>query len=192
MIYPLNHNELTDSPNVDGLIILMGDFNDSYTALGNQTLRRLNYALTLARKKTIKNFLCVGGSRPNNNIYGATLMKQYLISQGIDKNNILTETQSYDSQTNWQNASSMITQQGWQTVYLVSTPLHFQRFKTIIEQNPINTEVILQPISYKTAKPEITYWELWLNVHYNWAANISLFLPESFRTRLLMFIRPQQ
>ncbi|MBU2709643.1 YdcF family protein [Zooshikella harenae] len=192
VLYPFNHNELTDSPNADALIILMGDFNNNYTALGKQTLRRLNYALTLARKKAIKNFLCVGGSRPTNNIYGAILMKQYLASQGIDEDNILAETHSYDSQTNWQNAKSIITQQGWKTVFLVSTPLHLQRFKTIIEQDPINTEVILQPISYQTAKPDVTYWELWLNVHYNWAANFSLLLPQSFRTQLLMFIRPQQ
>lgn len=189
--YQFSHNDTVDSSSADALIILMGDFNNNYTALGNQTLRRLNHALSLARQYNINTFLCVGGSRPTNNVYGANLMKQYLVNQAIDDDNILTETHSYDSQTNWQNAKSIITQQGWQTVFLVSTPLHLQRFKQIIADHPIDTKVKFKAISYKTTSPKVTYWELWQNVHYNWAANISTLLPQSLRAQLLMLIRPQ-
>ncbi|MCX4028065.1 YdcF family protein [Endozoicomonas sp. SM1973] len=191
LTYVNNHFTQKAAPFADATIILMGNFNSTYTALGNKTLRRLNHALQLYKQGFTATFLCVGGSRPDKGVYGAELMKQYLISQGVATSAILIEKNSFDTQTNWKNAKQVIANQKWKSVQVISTALHLYRLKGIIEQYPSPLNITYLPISLSQPNPAASYFELWFNVHYDWAAHLSYLLPQATYSWLIKVIRSQ-
>lgn len=175
----------------EAAIIFMGDFNFSYTALGKQTLRRLNFALDLQQAGTVTKFLCVGGSRPGKNIYGAELMKKYLQQHGVPENNIFSETQSFDSKSNWSQTLKIIEEKRWHSVCLISSPLHLKRLQTITIAPGKELAIFPKPFSYSAAKPKITRLELWRHIHHEWIAYFLYTLPEPVYNQIVGLLRPQ-
>ncbi len=180
-----------NSEHFEAAVIFMGDFNNNYTGLGQETLRRLNFAIDLNKSKIVENLLCVGGSRPTKNVYGAKLMKKYLEQNGVPIENVFVEIQSFDSKSNWFNALKSIEEQGWRSIALISSSIHLQRLKKKII-NPIkHIKVSSTPFSYSIAEPRITFLELWRGIHHEWVAYFVYSLPEPLYKKILKILRPQ-
>ncbi len=189
--YILSTKKDMNGENFEVAIIFMGDFNSSYTALGKQTLRRVNFALNLYKSGTVSSLLCVGGSRPRQNLYGAELMKKYLLQNGVAEEYIFTETQSFDSKSNWSNSLKIIEKQKRRSICLISSPLHLHRLNKIISNPTKHLKIFPLPFSYTAAKPKITSVELWKYIHHEWIAYFLYALPEPVYSLILAVLRPQ-
>ncbi len=173
------------------VVILMGDFNHDYSALGSETLKRLNFALSLRDKLYIENYLCVGGSRPTENIFGAELMKDYLQKNGVPAKQIYSDGRSFDTKGNWQDALKLIEQKNWKTVGMISSAFHLYRAKQFIIKPSKNVNISFIPFPYITSYPKTTLLDLWRSIHYEWVAYILYALPASIYNSVLLLDRPQ-
>ncbi|MDE1463077.1 YdcF family protein [Spartinivicinus poritis] len=119
-------------------------------------------------------------------------MQQYLISHGVPASAIFIEQHSFDTQTNWENAKKIIANQQWKKVQVISTALHLHRLKGIISHNhPSQTIITYSPIPQTQSDPNTSYFELWYNAHYDWAAYLSYLLPQTVYNWLIKAIRNQ-
>ena len=173
-------------------VVLIHDFDQETGAPGPETQRRLNYVLRLYQDEKIEYVLCVGGARPRFDVFGSVLMRQFLIQAGIPKGRVFSEKKSFDSKTNWYMAYKIVKNYGWRTIMVVSSPFHLYRFRQIIKDGPKNhLKVFFAPYSLKNAHPPITYLDIWRQVHYEWLAHLSKFLPEAIYRRLIRHSRGQ-
>jgi len=175
----------------DVVLILMGDFNEDFSDLGEETKRRLNFAVSLKDKYPIGTFLCLGGSRPRSNIIGAELMKGYPERHGVSSSNVLADGKSFDTFGNWKDARKRIEDNHWQHVGIISSGFHLFRMKKYILDTPDHFELSLLPFSYQNASPRISIFELWKSVHYEWITYTIYFLPKPFYDSIVSLIRPQ-
>lgn len=176
----------------DAVVILMGDFSEEYTALGPQTLRRLNFALSLKDEVQIEHFLCVGGSRPVSKVVGSELMKAYLHEHGIPDDKLYSEGESFDTRGNWSDATIVIQENKWKSVGVISSAFHLYRFYTHVADTENNFRISLLPYSYMSSNPETTLFDLWLSIHYEWVTYLLYALPEPIYNLAVSLIRPQQ
>jgi len=178
---------LINNYNVDAAIVLFGGFSKN-DGINNETMRRLNYAIQLYQKNRIKYILCVGGARPSKNLYGAELMKEFVIQHGVPKNEVFSERKSYDTITNLQEAVNMMTRYNWNSAFLISSPLHLFRIKNIFE---IPAEFDIKFLPYdNTIKPDINLGEILIQTHYEYVAFIFvIILPDSMYNSIVKFLR---
>lgn len=174
------------------VVILFADFNKDYSGLGPETFRRLNFGLSLMDEIQIENFLCVGGSRPTHNIYGAKLMKDYLQRSGVPPERVYADGRSFDTKGNWDDALKAIEQNNWKTAGVISSAFHLYRAKQFIITPMQNVEVSLIPFEYKNSMPKTTLYDMWVSVHYEWVTFILYALPESVYNSVLTLFRPQE
>lgn len=191
-VYILNKtNNFKKQTNVQVVVILMGDFNKDYTQIGSETLRRLNFGLSLFNDFHSKNYLCVGGSRPNSNIYGAELMKDYLQRNGVPAGQIYTDGRSFDTKGNWDDALNMVEKKQWKSVAVISSAFHLYRARKYIIDSNKKVRVTFIPYRYESSNPETNLLDLWFSVHYEWVTYLLYALPAHVYDSVLLFIRPQ-
>ena len=172
-------------------IVFMNDFNPGRTGLGLETRRRVNHAAFLFKRGQIQHILCVGGFRRNKNLYGAEIMKEMLVEQGIPGVAIMADRESYDSQTNWEVARDTIKSNQWRSIVIISSPLHVYRLKKFIRQKPLKyVQVYYSPYFYKYCYPRITPIDIWGQIHYEWLAFMAKnFIPESMYQEFIQRMR---
>lgn len=178
-------------------VLFMGSFNKSYTGLGKDTLRRIHHGTDLYKGRLIDTILCVGGTRPNIQVFGSIIMKDRLIDQGVPSEKILAETKSYDSVTNWQMAAQLIKRNRWKTVVIISSPLHVYRLRKIISQKPMSgLRIFYSPYPYQAYQEgllKLSLFEMWRQVQHEWIAYLTTtVLPDSVYRSILRLIRLQR
>ncbi|WP_163336076.1 YdcF family protein [Desulfopila sp. IMCC35008] len=181
--------KLTD---LHAVVILMGDFTNNYKGLGPETLKRLNFALSLHNDLSIDNYLCVGGSRPTENIVGADLMKEYLVQKGISPVHVYADGNSFDTRGNWADALQLIEQKNWKTIGVISSAFHLYRFKEYIAPTNEEIQVSLIPFPYDRSTPKTTLANLWISIHYEWLTYALYAMPEPVYDMIVSLLRPQQ
>ncbi|MCK5013977.1 MAG: YdcF family protein [Candidatus Omnitrophica bacterium] len=179
-------------PKASMAVVLSHDFNKETGELGSETLRRLNYVLDLYREGTVDYILCVGGAKPRFNFFGSELMRQFLIDKGVLEGTVFSEKKSFDSKTNWHMAYETAKNLGWDKFIVVSSPFHLHRFRAIIRDAPErHLEVFYSPYSLKYSRPSITYFNIWMQVHYESLAYFFQLLPAKMYNALVYHTRGQ-
>ncbi len=175
----------------DVVVVLMGDFNEDYSDLGEETRRRLNFAVSLLDRYRVNAFLCLGGSRPRSHIIGADLMKSYLEAQGIPPQRVLADGKSFDTFGNWRDAVARIEDNRWRNVGIISSAFHLYRLERYIIDHREGLNISLLPFSYRNTAPRISLLELWESVHYEWITAIVYSLPRPVYEWIVSLLRPQ-
>lgn len=187
-------NRLSHSPSpdkLDTLVILFADFTDDYKELGEESIKRLNYAISSSSQYRSASFLCVGGSRPDYKVKGAELMKNYLMDHGIAGDKVFADGNSYDTRTNWSDARRLIKEKNWHSVGIVSSAFHLYRFNNHIIGGDEEFNSFLLPHPLFHTSPQTSFVELWEAVQYEWAAYTAYLLPDAMYKKILSLIRPQ-
>lgn len=173
-------------------IVLIHDFNNETGELGPETLRRLDHVHNLYQEGMVNYILCVGGARPRFKVFGSELMRRFLIDEGVPAGRVFLEKKSFDSKTNWYMAYKTVKSHGWDKMIAVSSPFHLHRFRQIIRDEPRkHLKVFFSPYSLKHVQPSINYFDIWMQVHYEWLAHFSQLLPEKTYNRLIHDMRGQ-
>ena len=140
----------------------------------------------------VNHILCVGGARPRFNVFGSESMRQFLIDEGIPAERVFLEKKSFDSRTNWHMAYKTVKSHGWDKLIVVSSPFHLHRFRQIIRDEPKkDLKVFFSPYSLKYSQPLITYFDIWMQVHYECLAHFSQLLPEKTYNKMIKQMRGQ-
>lgn len=88
---------------------------------------RLNHGISLYQQGLVDKIIVTGGQAEGNEQSDAYRAKQYVMSQGIPEEDILTEDKSTITQENLENAKVLMDEAGYQTAVIVSDPLHMKR-----------------------------------------------------------------
>jgi len=185
---------LSDAPTpekLDAIVILFADFTTDYTALGEESIKRLNHGAEMSKQYNSVPLLCIGGSRPDYRVKGAELMQQYLVGHGVDAELVFANGNSYDTRTNWRDATDLIKEKHWHSVGVVSSAMHLYRFKNFIIGDNQEISLFLLPHPIFQTNPHTSIFELWESVNYEWAAYAAYLLPDMLYEKLLTLIRPQ-
>ncbi len=115
-------------------------FRDSgmLQGVGAETYQAITTAANLYRAGVVKNIICVGGWRKQNNPHGSRNMKEILLIQGIPNTCVFSDSLSYDSITNWREARNIIKRIGWRRILLISSPIHEYRLFCIASKDTIS------------------------------------------------------
>lgn len=181
-------NFLSKQPSLmdaDLMVVFQRNIDWETRTLGTGTRRRLDHAIELYNQNNIDWILCVGGSRPQIQLYGAQLMKNYLVENNLAADKILYDSLSYDTETNWAEAIKVIEHYAFDKVVAVSSPLHVYRIAKIINRD----NVFYSAYNY-TFQSISDYWFVCYSIHYEWAAFIvSSIIPAKLYHRILVWLR---
>lgn len=169
-------------------IVLFSDFEAG--SLGPETLRRVAFAARMFKKGAFDHILCAGGARPGRNLYGSELMKEWFLASGIPPESVFLERTSNDTRSNLEEAFNIVHEIGWQTTWVISSPLHIFRVKEITGNVEEPLSVLLAAYSYKGCRPNIDKTTLWWQTHYEWATYLlEKILPDRSYQKLIDLLR---
>jgi uncharacterized SAM-binding protein YcdF (DUF218 family) len=163
-------NEQPTNFRADVGVIFFGDYleHEKYIELGPDSRNRADEAIRLFRMGRIENLICVGGYDTRNWSGKPHLLFNYLIKNGIPKENITYDSLSFNTITNWREAKKIIKRKGYETAVAISSPLHIYRIAVTIEQE--KTLYAAYPYIPDDLRE---YRLLYQNIHREW---LSLFL----------------
>lgn len=151
----------------DAGIVFFGDYNDHLNSLGSDSKKRAYRAIELYRIKAISKVVCVGGyyyrfwkGKPH-------MMKKFLIENQVSPNDIIYDSTSYNTFTNWQEALKIINHCQFDTVIAVSSPLHIFRISSMIDRP--HTCFATYSFHLQTLDD---YWVLYRNIHHEFLSQI--------------------
>lgn len=158
----------------DAGIIFFGDYKkdkNDYIHLGSESKNRANQAIHLFNSGQIKNIICTGGyyyevwqGQPN-------LMYEYLVKNGIPENRISYDSLSFNTITNWEEAEKIIRKKHFESIVVISAPLHIYRISDIIDFDSVYFSSYLYELNSFS-----DYFELFNDVHHEWRSNTLTFL----------------
>lgn len=88
---------------------------------------RINHAVVLYQKHLVKKIITTGGYGKGNSVSDAYNAKIYAETQGVPRQDILTEDQSTVTLENLLNAKNIMNSYHYNTAIIVSDPLHMKR-----------------------------------------------------------------
>ncbi len=148
-----------------------------------ETIRRLNYAVTLLNSNKKASILCSGGGRKG--VSGAEIMAKYLISRNIDKTKILIESQSYDTISNIDNSLNLLAKKHLRNIAFVSSPWHLYRISKILTRLDMSSwKISLLPYSIENTRPKLNPFEFYRQLQYEVVSNLLSILPQSMYSSL--------
>ena len=125
---------------------------------------RINHGITLYHEGYVDQLIVTGGSPDDSEKTEAAVAKEYLVSQGIPAEDILTEDQSSITQENLENAKVIMDG-------IVSDPLHMKRAMLLAEDAGITAYSSPTPttryISMRTKIPFLVR-ETFYYIGYQW------------------------
>ncbi len=137
--------------------------------LSQETIRRLNQAVFLMRQGYAENILCVGGNRPSWPVSGAEIMRRWLMHTGLPAGKIFAGPGSFDTMTNIQAATEVARNRGWNSLCLVSSPVHLLRIRHLLQEKS-GLHVCYSPYLQSSVCPPKDMWEIAIQVHHEWMA----------------------
>ncbi|RMG39141.1 MAG: YdcF family protein [Candidatus Dadabacteria bacterium] len=170
---------------VDAAFVFFNGFGSS-NGLSEFTNRNIEHAAMLFRGKKIRNIVCLGGARPQRRLYGAELMKQVLINNGIPAEKVFSERESYDSLTNFSAGIEIAGKNQWRTIVLISQYLHLYRLAYIAERSDFT--FYMDPPTMRWI--EMGPLKVVLAVHHEWLGwAAAMLLPEKLYLSILHWSR---
>lgn len=127
--------------------------------------------------------ICVGGSRPSRNFFGAEEMAADLKKRGVVTADVLTERTSFDTVGNAAAARGLSANS--KTLILVTDALHLFRIERFKASLFPSTTLIAYPTAGDVG-PATAWWR----VHYEMVAYGSELVPDAWRIALLRIVRP--
>jgi len=88
---------------------------------------RINHGITLYKRNDIQRLIFTGGKGDSSEPAEAIVAKRYAIAQGVDAEDILTETKSRTTRQNLYYASQVAATHQLRRILIVSDPLHMKR-----------------------------------------------------------------
>ena len=171
----------------DAIVVLFHDYGHYYS-MGNESLRRVHYGIKLFKEGYAPHMIFAGGSRPSHNIYGSKLMAHYVQECGVPPDRIHYEVKSNDSTSNWEESYKILKEYQWNSVLLVSSPLHLQRVRTLINHH--GSTIYYVPVPQEGCDPPLTFFDHWISLHYNGTSYLSYcLLPPSMYRNLINMLR---
>jgi uncharacterized SAM-binding protein YcdF (DUF218 family) len=166
----------------DAGILFFGDYEDHGKRLGLDSKKRAGLAIDFYQTGKIRKVVCVGGY-PYNYWKGKPhLMKNFLIENRVSPIDILHDSASYNTLTNWREAQKIINRCGFDTIIAISAPLHIYRISGMIE----TPTAYFATYSYNI-KNFHDYWTLFKDVHHEFISQIlNLILKDELRNKLVL------
>ena len=176
----------------DVTVVFFGDYSKNL-GLGTETLKRLKHTFDLFICGKTENIVCVGGSGLVKicGVSGAQLMHDYLVKNGVPEENVLFDTASYDSYTNWEEARRIISSHEWSSITLVSSSLHLYRLAKFVRDDTL--DISFSPYSDECLESfkNFFYTRRW--IHHEWIAiTARKIFPDPYYRKLLIAIRNTQ
>lgn len=132
---------------------------------------RINHGITLYHEGYVDQLIVTGGSPDDSEKTEAAVAKEYLVTQGIPAEDILTEDQSSITQENLENAKVIMDGNHLETAVIVSDPLHMKRAMLLAEDAGITAYSSPTPttryISMRTKIPFLVR-ETFYFIGYQW------------------------
>lgn len=181
----------TNPPRADCAVVFFNDFTEDWH-LNDETIRRCQHALTLLMKHKVSAIICSGGNRPRNGKSGAKLMAQWLSEQGVPKEAINTESESCESVGNIRHSITISKDLGYNTVLLVSSPLHLYRIDFLLSHSDTlyGMGIGFAPYPFKDTFPKLGVLELMRQTHYEWISfGLYLLLPKNIYNHIIFYKR---
>lgn len=132
---------------------------------------RLNHGIDLYRQGLAEKMIVTGGTAEGNQHSDAYTAREYVLSQGIPKEDVLMEETSVVTQENLENSKVLMDENGWQSAIIVSDPLHMKRAMLLAEDTGIEACSSPTPTTmYRSFKTKIPFLmrELFYYVGYKW------------------------
>lgn len=99
---------------------------------------RLNKGIELYNMGFAKYLIVSGGQGPGEDITEAEAMKTYLVSKGIDENNIIMEDKSSNTMENLKNSKLIMDEKDFSTAIIVSNKYHLRRASIMAKRTGLN------------------------------------------------------
>jgi uncharacterized SAM-binding protein YcdF (DUF218 family) len=158
---------LPNNIEADGAVLLFAGMRNQERI--DESQRRINHAYDLYQRGTVKEILSAGGYVLGAKTSGAALYQRKLSAMGIPETSLSIEGLSYDTQTNINNALSIVEDKHWKRIVFVSSPTHLMRVRHYLQHRNLDIEVYYSPYHYLQAQPEPGLMALWQRVHSEWA-----------------------
>ena len=183
--------EGTNPPIADCAVVLFNDFTEDWH-LNDETIRRCHYALTLLLKHKVSTVVCSGGNRPRNGKSGAKLMAQWLSEHGVPQESIHREMDSCETVGNIRHSITMSKALGYDSVLLVSSPLHLYRIDFLLPHSDTlyGMGIGFAPYPLTDTFPKLGILELMSQTHYEWISfGLYLLLPKKMYNHIILYKR---
>lgn len=120
---------------------------------------RINHAIALYQQGQVNALIFTGGVGNNDQISEAEAARQYALAAGVPDEVIFIETTSTNTYGNLENAKKIMQEQGFETVLLVSDPLHMRRAMAYAEGLGLDAEPSPTPTTrYVSLRPKIRFF----------------------------------
>ncbi|MDO5401945.1 MAG: YdcF family protein [Eubacteriales bacterium] len=174
-IYSFSHKD--QKCKADVAIILGAATNNGEVSPVYQ--ERLNHGIYLYREGYVEKIIVTGGTGKGNELSDAYAAKQYVVSQGIPQNDILTEDTSTITQENLENSKLIMDRNNYSTAIIVSDPLHMRRSMLLAEDSGITAysspTTTSKYVSLKTKIPFLLR-EVFFYIGYKWLGVLQFLL----------------
>lgn len=98
---------------------------------------RLRHALVLYQQGRVGSILVTGGRSPEDEISEAEASRRWLVGNGVPEANILMEDRSRNTQENLAFAAPILADAGYESVLIVSDPIHMRRAMAMADRQGI-------------------------------------------------------
>ncbi len=169
----------------DAAVVFFGDYEEDGVALGPDSRLRASKAAELFHDKIIRQVICVGGYDFNHWRGKPHLLSLFLQRHGVPATCIVHDSLSFNTITNWQEASKIIRREHFDSVIAVSAPLHIFRIAKMINKPGVfYASYQYQPDGFDD------YWQLYTDVHHEWVSLfLSFALRDEARNRIVYIVR---
>lgn len=169
----------------DAGVIFFGDYLEDGLDIGPNSKNRANAAINLYKSEKISNVICVGGyyfktwkGKPHH-------MRNYLVKNGVLQSDIIHDSLSFNTITNWQEGKKIINNKGFDKIIAISDPLHIFRISLMIQ----DTNVYYASYQYNFTGIQ-DYWVFFKDVHHEFMSHIMSFLfHEKLRNKIVYTYR---
>jgi len=153
-------------PPYDVGIVFYADF-DADGGLGDESRRRTDAAAALFTSGVVPKLLAIGGRRRHPERFGSALVGERLKKLAVPADAITVDRVSFDTVGNWQQATTLMQEQGLQRPLLISSALHLARIRHIAARPFAITLAPSQPLTQALRERPFSTW---LDVHREWLA----------------------
>jgi vancomycin permeability regulator SanA len=166
----------------DAGILFFGDYEGHGKRLGADSKKRAGIAINLYRTGKIRKVVCMGGYQYNYWKGKPHLMKNYLVQHSVSHNDILYDSVSFNTLTNWDEARKIIDRCNFDTVIAISAPLHIYRISEMVDMQNIYYATYIYDFKSLT-----DYWIFFKDVHHEFVSQIlNLILKDELRNKLVL------
>jgi uncharacterized SAM-binding protein YcdF (DUF218 family) len=177
-------HEFPETATADAAVVFFGSTRPD-GGLDPDTELRVRRAAALYRTGRVRAMIAVGGARRGERP-GSAVMAERLTELGVPDATISTDSRSYDSITNWEEALAIAGRRGLHSVVLVSAPTHLMRLRSIARGSGLTVAYA----GWSDADLRVSAGERWRTAHRETAAYLaSRALPRRWYLGLLRRVR---